>query len=207
MERASLESAARRRIRRASGLREDVPIVLVSGKLLSRKRPHDALEACALVAQHAAVSLAYVGDGVERPALERRARDLGLSDVVFLGFRNQSDLPALYSAADLLVLPSEFEPWGMVVNEAMCCGLPVVVSDKVGAASDLVADGINGFVYSAGDVPALAERVLRLVKDEGLRRAMGRESVLKIGEWSVEVGVDALASRAAQVNVDRAVVG
>jgi glycosyltransferase involved in cell wall biosynthesis len=113
----------------------------------------------------------------------------------------------LYSAADLLVLASEFEPWGMVVNEAMCCGLPVVVSDKVGAAADLVADGINGFVYPVGDVPALADRVLRLVEDEGLRRAMARESVRRIGEWSVEAGVDALASRVARMGADRALAG
>jgi glycosyltransferase involved in cell wall biosynthesis len=111
----------------------------------------------------------------------------------------------LYSAADLLVLASDFEPWGMVVNEAMCCGLPVVVSDKVGAAADLVVDGVNGFVYPAGDVPALAERVLRLVQDEGLRHAMARESVRRIGDWSVVVGVDALARRV--IRADRALAG
>jgi glycosyltransferase involved in cell wall biosynthesis len=170
-----------------------VPLVLVSGKLLPRKRPKDVLEACALVARRTAVSLAYVGDGIERAALESCARDLGFSGIAFLGVQNQSALPALYSAADLLVLASDFEPWGMVVNEAMCCGLPVVVSDKVGAAADLVVDGVNGFVYPAGDVPALADRVFRLVQDEGLRRAMARESVRRIGHWSVDAGVDTLA--------------
>jgi glycosyltransferase involved in cell wall biosynthesis len=207
MERAQRESEARHRTRRAFGLREDVPLVLVSGKLLAQKRPQDVLEACAVVARRAAVGLAYVGDGIERAALERRAHDLGFSGAVFLGVQNQSALPALYSAADLLVLASDFEPWGMVVNEAMCCGLPVVVSDKVGAGADLVADGINGLVYPAGDVSALADRMLRLVQDEGLRHSMARESVKRICEWSVEVGVEALAGQVARMSADRAVAG
>jgi glycosyltransferase involved in cell wall biosynthesis len=205
MGRAQPEAQVRRRIRRESGLPEDVPLVLVSGKLIARKRPLDVLEACALVGRRAAVSLAYVGGGIERDAIERRARELGFSRIVFLGVQNQSALPALYSAADLLVLPSDFEPWGMVINEAMCCGLPVVVSDKVGAAADLVADGVNGFVYPMGDVPALAHRVLRIVSDDGLRSAMARESVRRIGEWSVETGVDALVRRVALRIGDRAI--
>lgn len=205
--RAQLELEIRRRVRRAYGLRDDIPLVLFSGKLLARKRPQDALEACSLVGRRVALSLAYVGDGVERLALERHARELGFADVVFLGVQNQSALPALYSAADLLILPSEFEPWGMVVNEAMCCGLPVVVSDKVGAAADLVADGINGFVYPAGDVPALADRVLRIVTDESRRRAMSRESVRRIGGWSVEIGVDRLARGVDQMSAGHAITG
>lgn len=207
MERAILEPEARRRIRRAFGLREDVPLVLVSGKLVAWKRPQDVLEASVFVARCAAMSLAYVGDGVERAPLERRASELGFRDVTFLGFRNQSDLPALYSAADLLVLPSELDAWGMVVNEGMCCGLPVIVSDKVGAAADLVRDGTNGFVYPVGDVPTLADRMLRLVQDVGLRRAMARESIRRIDEWSVEAGVDTLARYVAQVSADCTAAG
>jgi glycosyltransferase involved in cell wall biosynthesis len=195
MKGAEREVAARRLTRRAFGLREDVPLVLFSGKLVAKKRPQDVLEACAIVAHRATVALAYVGDGVERAALERRAWELGFTEVAFLGVQNQSALPALYSAADLLVLPSEFEPWGMVVNEAMCCGLPVVVSDKVGAAADLVTDGVNGFIYPAGDVSALGDRVLRLVKDEQLRREMAKESIRQITEWSVGRGVNTLARR------------
>lgn len=195
MKRAQSSWEARCDIRKGFGLREDVPLVLFSGKLLARKRPQDVLEACARVACRVPVSLAYVGHGTERAAIERRARDLGFSDVAFLGVQNQSVLPALYSAADLLVLPSDFDPWGMVVNEAMCCGLPVVVSDKVGAAADLVSDGANGFVYPVGDVPALADLLLRLVEDDSVRRAMGGESLRRIREWSVEAGVTTLAHR------------
>ena len=77
---------------------------------------------------------------------------------MFTGFVNQSELPALYAASDVFVLPSENEPWGLAVNEAMCASLPVVVSREVGCAPDLVRDGVNGYTPAAGDIAGLARR-------------------------------------------------
>jgi glycosyltransferase involved in cell wall biosynthesis len=99
----------------------------------------------------------FAGDGAQRMELEAQSARLQLQERVrFLGFMNQSQLPALYTAADLLVLPSEYEPFAVVVNEAMCCGCPVMVSDRVGAARDLVAPVRAEFVFRTGDVAALA---------------------------------------------------
>ena len=82
------------------------------------------------------------------------AAELGLTDRVrFLGFVNQSQLPSVYCAADFFVLPSLFEPFGLVVNEAMLCGLPVAVSDSVGARFDLVRPGENGYAYFQPGMP------------------------------------------------------
>jgi glycosyltransferase involved in cell wall biosynthesis len=98
----------------------------------------------------------------------------------FIGFRNQSELPGLYDLCDVFVLPSEREPWGLVVNEAMNAGKPVVVSDRVGAGPDLVEEGVNGFVYPAGDVAALADRLRRLIDNADNRTAMGARALEKV---------------------------
>ncbi len=105
--------------------------------------------------------LLIVGDGEERQRLEQQAA--GDPDLRFLGFRNQTELPRYFDLCDVFVLPSQHEPWGLVVNEAMNAGRAVVVSDDVGCQQDLVREGETGAVFSVGDVAALAaalERVL-----------------------------------------------
>ena len=79
-----------------------------------------------------------------------------------LGFRNQNEMPQIYSLADVVVLPSESETWGMIVNEAMSCGIPAVVSDKVGCAPDLIEPGVTGYQFLVRDVFALAEALERV---------------------------------------------
>jgi glycosyltransferase involved in cell wall biosynthesis len=88
-----------------------------------------------------------------------------------------------YSMADVFVLPSSFEPWGLVVNEALCFGLPVIASDKVGACGDLVQNGVNGFVYPAGDITALGERLQDLLANADRRSTMGIASRTLISHW------------------------
>jgi glycosyltransferase involved in cell wall biosynthesis len=107
--------------------------------------------------------LVFAGDGPLRPQLEVEAASLGIaSRVRFLGFVNQSQLPAVYTAADLMVLPSDYEPFAVVVNEAACCGCPVATSDRVGASRDLIAPVSPQLIYPCGDINALA-KLLRVV--------------------------------------------
>src|SRR5208283_5067787 len=130
-------------------------IILFCAKLQPWKRPLDLLRAFAMANLPDAL-LVFAGDGPMRPQLEAEAANLGIAKRVrFLGFVNQSQLPAVYASADLMVLPSEYEPFAMVVNEAMLCGCPVVVSDRVGAAKDLVAPVAPDFIFPHGDVAAL----------------------------------------------------
>ncbi|MEX2399812.1 MAG: glycosyltransferase, partial [Rhodothermales bacterium] len=99
----------------------------------------------------------FVGDGPLRGMLEAEADP---ERVHFAGFRNQTELPACYAAADALVLPSDGrETWGLVANEAMACGLPVIVSEAAGCAPDLVREGETGFTVPLGDIEALAARL------------------------------------------------
>ncbi|HKI01271.1 MAG TPA: glycosyltransferase, partial [Thermoanaerobaculia bacterium] len=101
------------------------------------------------------VWLVLAGDGPERPALERQAGER----VRFPGYVPYPELPGLYAAADLFVHPAREERWGVSVQEALACGLPVVASSRVGAAFDLIAPGGNGFLYQAGDDAELAGRL------------------------------------------------
>ena len=122
---------------------------------------------------------------------------------MFTGFINQSALPALYAAADLFVLPSEHETWGLAVNEAMCAGLPIVVSREVGCVADLVADGVNGYTPAAGDIEALASALRRLIEDEGLRRRQGGESRKRILQWGYRQCLDGIRAAVAGLQSGR----
>lgn len=179
--------------RRTLGLPpREVPVVLFLSKLTRQKRPMDLLRAFRAVRdqQDFRFALALAGAGPERERLGKFVERHDVPDVHFLGFRNQSEVPGIYGACDVFVLPSENESWGLVVNEAMCAGLPVVVSEEVGGAVDLVRDGENGFQYPAGDVAALAERLERLVTDEELLRRMGQASLEIIDEWDLGACVE-----------------
>jgi glycosyltransferase involved in cell wall biosynthesis len=166
--------ANREATRVSLGVASGKAVILFCAKLQPWKRPMDLLQAFAEAGLEGSV-LVFAGEGPQRAQLEVEAVKRGIQHrVKFLGFVNQSQLPALYSAADALVLPSVYEPFAVVVNEAMCCACPVIVSDQVGAARDLVAPVNPQFIFPAGDVPALAN-VLRLAfSDREQLREAGR---------------------------------
>ncbi len=132
--------------------------ILFVGKLVQSKRPLDLLRAAALIqARGGQVEVAFAGAGEVEAGLERAAADARIS-ATFHGFVNQSELPAVYAAADVIVSPS-VETWGLVVNEAMACGVPAVVSDAVGCGPDLVEEEQTGMIFPLGDIPALARAI------------------------------------------------
>ncbi len=140
---------------------------LFAGKLTEWKRPLDFLEALRLaIAQGARVNGMVAGDGPLREACEAFVRRHDLP-VVFCGFLNQSLMIEAYGEASALVVPSR-ETWGLVVNEAMACGLPVFVSDAVGSHPDLVQEGRNGFVYPHENAAALASKIAAIHDPETL---------------------------------------
>ncbi|HXX44377.1 MAG TPA: glycosyltransferase family 4 protein [Candidatus Acidoferrales bacterium] len=162
----------------------DAPVVLFCAKLQPWKRPSDLLRAFAK-ANDPAAYLVFAGDGALRTELEDEAASLGISDRVrFIGFVNQTGLPEVYTASDILVLPSEYEPFGLVVNEAMLCHCPAIVSDRVGAKFDLVRDGETGYVFPCGEVDVLAQTLRRVLGDQETLRKMGEAARARMANWS-----------------------
>src|SRR4029079_5398559 len=150
-------------IRAHFGISDQAPVVLFCGKLIEKKPPLLLIDAFARVRREHPCSLLIAGDGPLRPDAESLVMQLSVPDVHFAGFLDERQLPCAYAAGDVFVLPSGLhETWGLVVNEAMNFGLPIVASDKVGCADDLVHEGKNGFVVCHQDVDALAGAIGRL---------------------------------------------
>lgn len=187
MQHAAEARSQRTAVRRGLGLPVDQTLILFSSKLTSRKRPMDLLSAFdRLRSERIHAALVFAGSGEAEQALRDYVERHRVSDVYFLGFRNQRELPAIYAAADLFVLPSENEPWGLVINEAMCAGLPILASREIGAAPDLVKDGYNGFTFQAGNVEELVQHLRSLISNPSLRQQMGEHSLTLISEWNYE---------------------
>jgi glycosyltransferase involved in cell wall biosynthesis len=188
----------REKLRAALGLELGRPVILFCAKLIDVKDPATLIRAVGklvnperqgnhiLTNAATAPVLLMVGDGELRPALEKLAQEAAPGLVKFLGFRNQSELPALYDLCDVFVLPSGFEPWGLVVNEVMNAGKTVVVSDQVGSGPDLVREGGNGSIFPAGDVARLTQILDRWCGDEAAREQAGRKSLEIISKWGFD---------------------
>jgi glycosyltransferase involved in cell wall biosynthesis len=185
MRASRLSATERGDIRASLGAGDDRPIILYAAKFQPRKRPDDLLRAAALLnGGPAPFHLALVGSGEIEPRLRALTHELGLENLCFAGFVNQSALPRYYGACDIFVLPSADESWGLAVNEAMCAGLPIVASTEIGCVPDLVHDGRNGRIFPAGNIVALAEALRPLIADAALRRRMGQASRDIIAGWS-----------------------
>ena len=141
----------------------------------------------------AAIEGLVVGDGPLRAECEALVSS-GRIPVRFAGFLNQSEIAKAYIAADMLVLPSEGETWGLVVNEAMCCGRPCIVSDQVGCGPDLVQPGQTGAVFPWGDVDALAKLMVAFAGDEKLVQEMGVRCRQLMRDCSVQTAVDGVVA-------------
>jgi glycosyltransferase involved in cell wall biosynthesis len=181
-------------VRKRYNLPADRPCVLYAAKFTERKRPGDLLVATRKLRSmsNTPFTVIMAGSGELEQELRAFCQRHELANVVFIGFVNQSNLPALYAASDVFVLPSQDEPWGLAVNEAMCAGLPIIVSREVGCAADLVEDGVNGFTPLAGDVEGLTHALHCLISDESLRRSMGQASLDRIRQWGYRQCLDGI---------------
>ena len=173
-ERSRLAADARLVARQRLNIPPEAVVFLFCGKFIEQKRPLDLLRAldapeCRGTGAHAL----FVGDGPLRRECESYAHTRNIASA-FVGFKNQSELPGMYALADVLVLPSQSETWGLVVNEAMACQRPALVSDKVGCGPDLVLEGKTGYVFPSGEIGALRQGLLRYVTQPGLAVSHGR---------------------------------
>lgn len=178
----------RQEMRTRFGIGERQIAFVFSAKLVARKDPMTLLRALARMRQRDRAVVVFLGHGELRGSLESFAREQTLN-VRFAGFVNQADLPEHYAMCDAFVLPSTYEPRGAVINEAMACGLPVIVTDRCGSLGDIVREGENAFVYPAGDDAALA-RAMDALMDDALRARMGQRSREIIATWDYAKGVE-----------------
>lgn len=183
------EPGEREAMRARFGIHPDQIAIIFSAKLVARKDPMTLLRAITRMEQRARTAVVFLGNGELREPLEAFAKVNSL-DARFAGFVNQAGLPKHYAMGDVFVLPSVYEPRGAVINEAMVCGLPVVVTDRCGSIGDIVIDGDNALVYPAGDAAALATHLDRLVSEDALRARMARRSREIIGTWNYARGVE-----------------
>lgn len=148
------------------------PILLHLSNFRPVKRVTDVIRIFAKVRQEVPAKLLMVGDGVERPTAQYLARELNIEKhVLFLS--RQDDIPSLMKVADLFLLPSEQESFGLAALEAMSCGVPVIAS-QVGGLPEVIEDGVSGFLYPVGDVEGMAEGALRVLMNEQFHRRLAQ---------------------------------
>ena len=181
-------------MRRRFGITDDAPVIFYCGKFTEIKQVLMLLSAYEKIRKSIPCWLLLAGDGPLRPAIEDQVHQNATPGVLMPGFLNQTELPLAYAASDLLALPSISETCGLVVNEAMNFCLPIVVSDRVGCAPDLVKSGWNGFVFPHQDVDALSDALGRLIKDEKMRREFGLRSLDRVAGYGVEACADGIVS-------------
>ena len=173
----SSDSNTREGFRLKCGIPIDSFCFIFAGKLEPKKRIMDLLEAFRILEEGVnGVSLLIVGDGEQRQQAEDFVKLHNL-DVSFTGFVNQSEMPGVYGACDCLVLPSDYgETWGLVVNEAMVCGVPAIVSDRVGCGPDLVIESTTGFKHVFSDTAMLASRMLAALTNAPKSSKLGKKA-------------------------------
>ena len=171
-------------IRKKYGIKSDKPVILYVSKLTKNKHPDNVIKSMAELQNNGLdASILIVGSGEMDENLKDLARNLNLKNIVFTGFVNQNDLPEIYSIADIFVFPAENEAWGLVINEVMCAGLPLIVSSEVGCCPDLVKEYVNGIHINPRDIKSLTNALRLLIVNSNLRKSMGAESLNIIKKW------------------------
>jgi len=164
-----------RRLKGELGI-ENKSIILYVGQLIERKGIKYLLKAYSRLKRENDVACLIVGDGPQRTELVDLCTRENIKDVFFVGHKQLREMAGYYVISDIFVLPSTQEVWGLVLNEAMACGLPVVTTDKVGASVDLVKDGVNGYVVEAGHVEQLYQAMRKILSSPELKLSMGKKS-------------------------------
>lgn len=170
--------------------------VLFVGRLVPEKGVFDLLEAYAKLESNlrSEIALVFAGNGISTRELESRAGQVNPGKIMLAGFLHREDLPAFYALAEVLVLPTHSDPWGLVVNEALACGLPIIVTDVAGCSDDLVRNGWNGYVIPARDSDKLKHAIDAVVRCPQKRQEMSERSFQRIQNFSPEACAAGLAS-------------
>jgi glycosyltransferase involved in cell wall biosynthesis len=181
-------------LRRSLNIKNDELLILYAGKFDYVKNVELLLSAF-INFNKDNIKLLLVGNGELESELRKLAAKGNSSNIHFLDFKNQSYMPVLYQAADLFCLPSLSETWGLAINEAMACGLPVLTSDKVGCAADLVKEGYNGAIFRSNQRDDLADKLARLINSKAILQEYGNNSKNLIKSSSFENVAEAIENK------------
>lgn len=151
-------------------------IILYVGQLIERKGAKYLLHAHKKLADELDIGLVLVGSGNQKDELIKLCDEHKIKNVYFIDFVQRENMPQYYSIADVFVLPSLEEVWGLVINEAMACGLPVISTNKTGASKDLIEDNANGYIIPEKDSDYLYRSLNKIINNSALSEEMGKES-------------------------------
>lgn len=169
-------------LRKTLGIYEK-QMVLSVGRFIHSKGFDVLLEACRNLPADVGV---YIIGGNDSYEYSRIREELQLCHVHFVCFKPKSELQRYYQASDLFVLPTRSDTWGLVINEAMSNGLPVITTDKCGAGLELIKDGENGYIVPVGNADALGEKMRRILSDDVLSKRMSQNNIAKIRPYTIE---------------------
>ena len=188
---ADLHKDKKATIKKEFGISSDYPIILFLGKLIEWKQPLLLLKAFEQIKKVKAC-LVYVGSGDQEQKLKKYIRRKQIENVFLLGFKNYSEITKCYSIADVFVLPSLGESFGLVINEAMCFALPIIATNKVSAAYDLVLEGQNGYMITPKNIKMLTSVLEEVLSDTDRLKKMGQRSKELIADWNYQRDVSGL---------------
>jgi glycosyltransferase involved in cell wall biosynthesis len=188
-------------IRKTLGLHSDKKIAIAVGRFIPLKR-YDKL-ILAWINMPKDFELLLIGGGEEEQTYRKLIDENHITNIVIDGFHPKEELMRYYMAADVFVHPTSYDVWGLVVNEAMACGLPAVVSDKCVAGLELVRDGQNGYLVSMGDDAAMCRKVVEICKDGSRYTRMAQNALDTIRPYTIENMADTHVAAVKEIlNID-----
>lgn len=159
-------------------------VALTASRFISSKRIEDLIKTWCRMPNGYTLIIAGAGELEEK--YKQMVREFGLNNVLFTGFLNKNELFEYMRSSDIFVLPTESDTWGLVVNEAMACGLPVITTDKCIAGIELIENDVNGYLVSVGDIDGFSKLIKRVLGDEQLQQLLAKNSLITIKDYTFE---------------------
>lgn len=173
-----------------NNIRNQAKVFLFVGKLIKRKRVLDLIKVAQSKKLNSNAHFLIIGDGPLKKKLLQKINNLKLNNISILGFKNQNQLKFYYSLTDVLILPSEYETWGLVINEAMSAGVPCIVSDACGAAKDMIIKYKTGFKYKNGNINQLIKLINLIINNKDILFDLKKNTFLYSRKFSLNKTVE-----------------
>lgn len=202
-ESCSIHKSEKTNIKKNLGIGSNRTVILAVVKFVERESPMDLIKAYASLNNRDKASLIIIGDGEQRQAMEDYIHLHDLRDVHLVGYKRYSELSMFYAISDVFVHPAIREPWGLSVNEAMACGLPVITSNLVGSSKDLIINGVNGYTYFAGQTDSLASILDLFIDNPSLSNRMGHHSQEIISTWDYDRCVEGIMNAISFIQMNK----